>query len=77
MNGAGVMTTEEIETVFERVRTWPPERKAYAALLLLQVDREGSEPFELSDEDMAELDRAEASGPASEAAVDALLGPYR
>ena len=71
------MTKQEIEAVFERVRTWPEDRKAYAAVLLLGLEQYGDKVFELSDEERVELDRAEASGVAPEAEVESLLGQYR
>ena len=71
------MTRPEIEGVLDRVRTWPLDRQAYAAFLLLEMEREATEPFELSDEDLVELDRAEASGLASTEEVEAFFGRYR
>ncbi|MGA0595780.1 hypothetical protein [Enterovirga sp. CN4-39] len=71
------MTKDDIEAVLERVRTWPLDRQAYAAFLLQGIEREVAEPYELTPEEMVELDQAEASGVASTAEVEALLGRYR
>ena len=52
------MTKLEIEAVFARVRTWPADRQAYAAFMLLDLEREAAEPYELSAEELADLEVA-------------------
>lgn len=71
------MTKQDIDAVFERVRTWPSDRQACAAVLLLELERESREPYDLTEEEMAHLDAAEASGVASEADVRAVFGQLR
>lgn len=75
------MTKQDIEAVFERVRTWPIDRQAYAAFLLLDIEREVEEPYELTEEDNAALDEAEAEFErgevASEEEVQAVFNRYR
>jgi hypothetical protein len=75
------MTKQEIEAVFARVRTWPADRQAYAAFVLLDLEREAAEPHNLADEEMADLEVAlqeEARGEfASDEEVQAILNRSR
>ena len=75
------MTKVEIEAVFARVRTWPADRQAYAAFMLLDLEREAAEPYELSAEELADLEVAlaeEARGEfASGEEVQAILNRPR
>lgn len=71
------MTRQEIDAVLERVRTWPEGRQAYAAYVLLALEREDEEPYQLSADEEAALDEAEASGVASKAEVRSVLDRYR
>lgn len=68
------MTRQEIDAVLNRVRTWPEDRQAYAAFVLLDMERGHERPYELSNEEMEALDEAEASGVASEEQVERVLG---
>jgi hypothetical protein len=52
------MTKEQIESIFERVRTWPLERQEDAAQMLLVLERERTEIYVLSPEEEAEIDEA-------------------
>ncbi len=54
------MTKQEIEAVFARVRTWPEDRQAYAAFVLLDLEQEEKDGYELTEDDLAALDEAEA-----------------
>lgn len=75
------MTRGEIEAVFERVRGWPEDRQAYAAFVLLDLEKEYEEPYVLTDEERADLDEAlreEKQGEfTSEEEVEALFARYR
>jgi hypothetical protein len=75
------MTKHEIEAVLARVRTWPVDRQEDAARILLQMEEMDSEPAELTEEDRAALDEAEAEIERGEVAsnreVDAVLSRYR
>jgi hypothetical protein len=75
------MTREEIDAVLERVRTWPLERQETAAALLVQLEDEPQDPYELSPEETADLLEAEAEiergEVASDAEVKALFDRYR
>jgi hypothetical protein len=52
------MTKEQIDSVLERVRNWPPARQEDAVQLLLAMEAQGSEPYQLSDEESADIDAA-------------------
>jgi predicted transcriptional regulator len=50
------MTKDQIDAVFERVRTWPQERQEDAARVLLQMESAGTELYELSEEESADIE---------------------
>jgi hypothetical protein len=52
------MTREQIDSVLERVRSWPAARQEDAVQLLLALEAQGSKPYVLSDEERADLDEA-------------------
>ena len=49
------MTKEQIEAIFDRVRTWPDERLEDVATVLLEMEA-ANEDDELTDEDWADLE---------------------
>jgi len=74
------MTKEQIEEIFDRVRTWPAEQQEKAADVLLAM--EGSnQVYQLSDEDRASirrgLEQARRGEFASDEEVKALFDRYR
>ena len=75
------MTKEQIEQIFERVRTWPLERQQDAAEMLLRMEEQGVESYELSDEELADLAEALAEAdreePVPDAEIKALFDRYR
>ena len=71
------MTKQEIEAVFERVRTWPEHRQEDAAHMLPRMEEIGTEFYELSEEEERELEEGEASGLASDEEVEAVFSRYR
>lgn len=75
------MTKDQIEAIFERVRTWPPARQEDAAAILLRLEQEGTEEYELTEEERADLDAAELEAERAEFATDeevrALFARYR
>lgn len=50
------MTRDQIDAILERVRSWPPERQEDAASVLLAMEAEGAGPYELSEEERADLE---------------------
>ncbi len=79
--GAIEMTREQIDDILDRVRTWPLERQADAAVVLLQMEEQGLEPLELTAEEVADLKEAlaeaEREGPVPDEEVKALFDRYR
>lgn len=64
------MTKQEIEAVFDRVRTWPEDRQAYAALVLMGLEREDSETYEIAEGDREALEQALGEEERGEFATD-------
>jgi predicted transcriptional regulator len=76
-----MMTKEQIEAVFDRVRTWPLERQDDAAEMLLMMEEQGVAPYELSEEERVEIEAALAEADRGEFATDeeveAVFNRYR
>jgi predicted transcriptional regulator len=76
-----MMTKEQIEAVFDRVRTWPVERQEDAAEMLLMMEEQGVAPYELSEEERVEIEAALAEADRGEFATDeeveAVFNRYR
>ena len=76
-----MMTKEQIEAVFDRVRTWPLERQEDAAEMLLMMEEQGVAPYELSEEERIEIEAALAEADRGEFATDeeveAVFNRYR
>ncbi|MGH6870966.1 MAG: hypothetical protein ACREHE_05610 [Rhizomicrobium sp.] len=75
------MPTEDIETLFARIRTWPEDWQAEAAGALLKLEQEFEQQPELSGTDERALDAAaERAGRgefATNAEVDAFFAKHR
>jgi predicted transcriptional regulator len=75
------MTKDEIEQVFERVRTWSMERQEEAAAMLLVLEEQGTEPYELTEEERADIEAAleevERGDLATDDEVQAVFNRYR
>lgn len=75
------MTKEQIEAIFERVRTWPLQRQEDAAAILLAMEEQGTEVHELTEEERADVEAAELEAErgefASDEEVKALFDRYR
>ena len=50
------MTKDQIDAVLDRVRTWPPERQEDAARVLLQMEAASTQMYELSPEELADIE---------------------
>lgn len=50
------MTKEQIEAVFERIRSWPEDWQEEAVQAFLRVEQDYENPFELTEEEERELD---------------------
>ena len=55
------MTKDEIQAVFDRVRTWPQERQEDAAHALLAMEAQDESGYGLTDEQLAEVRRRRTS----------------
>jgi hypothetical protein len=52
--------TTKLKEVVERVQTWPEERQEDAAKVLLEMEAQGASPYQLTDEQLAEVRRRRA-----------------
>lgn len=50
------LTKAEIDAVIERVRAWPGERQEEAARVLLEMEAQGTEVYQLSEDELADLE---------------------
>jgi predicted transcriptional regulator len=64
------MTKEQIDSVLDRVRTWPPERQEDAVRVLLQMEAAGTEVYVLSDDERAAIEEGMAQARRGEFATD-------
>jgi predicted transcriptional regulator len=75
------MTKDQINAVLDRVRTWPPERQEDAVKVLLQMEAAGTEVYELSEEELADIEEGlreiERGEVATEQEVSALFSRIR
>ena len=51
------MTAKDIATVLERVRQWPKERQEDAAEVLLEIERQDTSLYRLTDDQAKEVAR--------------------
>lgn len=51
---------EAIDIILERVRRWTPERQREAAEILAFIEEQDNSPFQLTDEQLAEVQRRRA-----------------
>ena len=74
------MTKEQIESVLNRVFSWPLERQEDAVRMILDMEKQDSREIELSDEQRADLREALAEAERGEFATDeeveAVFGRY-
>jgi hypothetical protein len=52
--------SERLSDLLERVRHWPEDRQADAARLLLEMEALDASPYQLTDEQLAEVRRRRA-----------------
>ena len=75
------MTKDQIDAVLDRVRTWPPERQEDAARVLLQMEAASTQMYELSPEELADIEEGlkeiERGEVATEGEVAALFSRIR
>jgi len=75
------MNKAQIDSILDRVRTWPEERQEDAARVLLAMESEENGVYRLSDEERAEIRTAlaeiERGEVASDEEVAAVFNRYR
>jgi predicted transcriptional regulator len=75
------MTKADIDAVLERVKTWPPERQEDAVAMLLEMEADVAGVYQLSDDELAEIEEGMAEIRRGEFASDeevaALFDRYR
>jgi predicted transcriptional regulator len=54
------MTKTDIDAVLDRVKTWPPERQEDAVAMLLELEAASSEAYQLSEDELAEIEEGMA-----------------
>ena len=64
------MTKEQITEVLDRVRTWPEERQAYAAEILMLLEVQNQSPEPLSDEEWEAIQEGNAQAERGEFVSD-------
>jgi len=66
------MTKDDIEAVFDRVRSWPEALQKQALSALLEIEQAGDPDaeYELTEEDLAAIDAADAAAARGEFATE-------
>jgi predicted transcriptional regulator len=54
------MTRDQIDAVLDRVRSWPEERQAFAAEILLLIETQEPIPLRLTDDEWAAIQEGNA-----------------
>jgi predicted transcriptional regulator len=70
------MTKDQINAVLERVRTWPEERQAYAAEVLLTIEAQDQSPLNLSDDEWAAIQEGNAQAERGEFVSDEEMAAF-
>jgi predicted transcriptional regulator len=70
------MTKDQINAVLERVRTWPEERQAYAAEVLLTIEAQDQPPLNLSDDEWAAIQEGNAQAERGEFVSDEEMAAF-
>jgi hypothetical protein len=64
------MTRQQIDSILDRVRTWPEARQEDAALVLLAMEAQDTDLYRLSEEERADMDQALEEAARGEVASD-------
>jgi hypothetical protein len=65
------LVSKRLEKAFEAVKTWPADRQEAAAEVLEHMNRLATTPYELSPEELADIEEALAEARRGEFASDA------
>lgn len=68
------MTKDEIEDIFARVRTWSPDRQEAAVDLLLALEEDSTDLYELSPEELCDIEKGLAAAGRGEFATEEEIG---
>jgi predicted transcriptional regulator len=75
------MTKTEINEVLDRVKTWPAEKQEEAMRVLLELEAEGTGVYQLSSEELADIEEGlqeiERGEVATDEQVAAMFGRAR
>lgn len=72
------MAIAALQTILDRIDTWPPEQQEQAADLLATLEAGGrDEDWHVSDEDQAEIDRRLADPTAPSISLEAFRHEFR
>ena len=66
------MTKDQVKSILDRVLTWPRQRQEDAAELLLLIEQHDSSPYQLTDEQVAEVQRRQADTEAATLTLEEL-----
>lgn len=70
------MTKDQINAVLERVRSWPEERQAYAAEVLLLIEAQNEGPLQVSDEEWRAIEEGNAQAERGEFVTDEEMAAF-
>jgi predicted transcriptional regulator len=70
------MTRQQIDAVFDRVRTWPEERQAYAVELLMLLEAQTQQPVAVSDDDWSAIHEGNAQAERGEFVSDEEMAEF-
>ena len=75
------MSRDQIEEILARVRTWPEDWQDYAASMLLAMEKDLANPYELTEDEERDLDAAAARADRGESVppeeVEAFFSRFR
>ena len=54
------MTRDQVKEILDRVLDWPPQRQEAAARVLQEMEKQDANPYHLSDDQVAEVERRRA-----------------
>jgi predicted transcriptional regulator len=70
------MANEQIDAVLERVRSWPPERQAYAVEVLQLIEAQDTRPMKVSDDEWTAIQEGNAQAERGEFVSDADMAAF-
>jgi hypothetical protein len=71
------MTKEQVKAILERVLTWPEARQEDAARILLAMEEQDNSPYQLTEEQAAEVRRRLADPDDKGLSLDEVFARYQ